>query len=287
MTGFGLGEAALGEGRLTIELRALNHRFLDVRVRLPNEIIDQASFLEQLARERLTRGRFDVGVRMVGPALPAPRFSVTRARAVYSALLELRDALAPGTEVSLNALTALPELITTPAEVDPEAVRSALSDAFERALEKLGEMRSCEGRALGRELATRLASCRQLLANIRERAGSAVEAQRARLRERVERLLASSSIRADPERLEAELAILAERSDITEETVRLASHFEQFETIMSEQGPVGRKLEFLLQELGREANTIGAKSQDAALAHVVVELKAEIERMREQVHNVE
>ena len=287
MTGFGLGEAALGEGRLTLELRALNHRFLDVRVRLPNEVADQASFLEQLAREKLSRGRFDVGVRVVGPALPPPRFSLTRARAVYTALLELRDALAPGTDVPLSAITAVPELITTPPEIDPELLRGALSDAFSRALERLDEMRHCEGQALGRELGSRLASCRGLLATIRERAGSAVEAHRQRLRERVERLLAGSGIRAEPERLEAELALLAERSDIAEETVRLASHFEQFETIMGEQGPVGRKLEFLLQELGREANTIGAKSQDAALAHLVVELKAEIERMREQVHNVE
>jgi uncharacterized protein (TIGR00255 family) len=287
MTGFGLGEAAFGEGRLSLELRALNHRFLDVRVRLPNEIADQTAFLEQLARERLTRGRFELAVRVVGAALPSARFSLERARGLYAALLELRDALAPNSEVPLSAVTALPDLVTLPAEVDAESLRSALSQAFTRALVRLDEMRVREGDALARELATRIASARRLLQTIRERGHSLVELQRTRLRERVERLLSGTGIQTEPSRLETELAILADKSDICEEVVRLGSHFDQFDAIAADAAPVGRRLEFLLQEIGREANTIGAKSQDASIAHLVVELKAEVERMREQVHNVE
>jgi uncharacterized protein (TIGR00255 family) len=287
MTGFGLGEAAFGEGRLTLELRALNHRFLDVRVRLPNEIAEQTSFLEQLARERLSRGRFEVGVRVAGAALPVARFSKERARALYSALLELRDALTPDSPVPLSAVTALPELVTLPAEVDAESMRAALTLAFTRALSHLDEMRRREGEALERELTARISSARHLLKAIQERGHTLVDVQRARLRERVERLLSGTGIQAEPNRLETELAILADKSDIVEEVVRLGSHFDQFDAIAADIGPIGRRLEFLLQEIGREANTIGAKSQDASIAHLVVELKAEVERMREQVHNVE
>lgn len=287
MTGFGMGEGALGDGRVTLELRALNHRFLDVRVRAPNEIADHGSFIEQLARERLTRGRFEVGVRLLGPALPLARFSRERARAVYSMLLELRDSLAPGTQVPISAVTTLPELVTAPPELDSEGLRNALTLAFTSAVARLNEMRNQEGEALSRELSMRIGNCRRLLDSIQGRADSVVEVHRTRLRERVERLLASVGVQAEPSRLEAELALLADRSDIVEEVVRLQSHFNQFASISAEPGPVGRRLEFLLQEIGREANTIGAKSQDAPIAHLVVELKAEVERMREQVHNVE
>ncbi|MGC4088289.1 MAG: YicC/YloC family endoribonuclease [Polyangiaceae bacterium] len=287
MTGFGIGEAALGDGRVTLELRALNHRFLDVRVRVPNEIADHGSFIEQLAREGLTRGRFEVGVRLLGPALPVARFSRERARAVYNVLLELRDALAPGTEVPISAVTTLPDLVTAPPELDAEGLRQALVSAFASAVQSLNEMRGQEGDALSRELTLRVGNCRRLLDAIQGRADSVVELHRTRLRERIERLLSSVGAQAEPSRLEAELALIADRSDIVEEVVRLQSHFNQFATIAGESGPVGRRLEFLLQEIGREANTIGAKSQDAPIAHLVVELKAEVERMREQVHNVE
>lgn len=287
MTGFGIGEAALGEGRVTMELRALNHRFLDVRVRVPNEIADHAFFLEQLVRERLARGRFDLGVRLSGSALPAVRFSRERAKAVYAALLELRDALAPAAEVPLSAVTALPELVTTPAEVDSEALRAALSVAFQGAIDHLFEMRAREGNALGRELRARVDSCRRLVATVSARSGSLVEVYRARLRDRMERLLAGTGLVLDPGRMEAEVALLVDRSDITEELARLASHFEQFEALLDASGPIGRRLDFLLQEIAREGNTIGAKCQDAPIAHLIVELKAEVERIREQVQNVE
>ena len=287
MTGFGVGDAPLGEGRVTVELRALNHRFLDVRVRLPEELLDQSFFIEQLARESLARGRFDVGVRLEGAALPPPLFSVERARALYRGLCQLRDELAPGTDLPITALTGMPDLVTTPTTADSVGARASLKAAFEAALKRLDEMRLKEGQALTRELNTRLDSARRLRATISARGGEMLEAYRARLRERLDRLLSESGLQVDPSRLETEIVILADRSDVTEELVRLESHFDQFAHLLAVDGPVGRRLDFLLQEIGRESNTIGAKSQDAPIAHLVVEMKAELERIREQVQNVE
>ena len=287
MTGFGVGDAPLGDGRVTVELRALNHRFLDVRVRLPEELGDQSFFVEQLARESLSRGRFDICVRLEGAALPPPRFSIDRARALYRGLCQLRDELAPGTELPITALTGMPDLVTTPTTADAGGAQRALRAAFESALLRLDEMRHREGEALTRELCARLSAARQLRATIALRGGEMLEGYRTRLRERLDRLLSESGVQVDPGRLEGEIVILADRSDVTEELVRLDSHFDQFARLLSAEGPVGRRLDFLLQEIGRESNTIGAKSQDAPIAHLVVEMKAELERIREQVQNVE
>ncbi len=287
MTGFGVGDAPLGDGRVTVELRALNHRFLDVRVRLPEELNDQSFFVEQLARESLARGRFDVGVRLEGAALPPPMFSIDRARALYRGLCQLRDELAPGTDLPITALTGMPDLVTTPTTADSAGARASLKAAFERALARLDEMRLQEGEALMRELNARLESARRLRVTISARGGEMLEGYRTRLRDRLGRLLSESGVQLDPGRLESEIVILADRSDVTEELVRLESHFEQFARLVATDGPVGRRLDFLLQEIGRESNTIGAKSQDAPIAHLVVEMKAELERIREQVQNVE
>jgi uncharacterized protein (TIGR00255 family) len=287
MTGFGVGDAPLGDGRVVVELRALNHRFLDVRVRLPEELLDQSFFIEQQARESLARGRFDIGVRLEGAALPPPRFSVERARALYRGLAQLRDELAPGTELPITALTGMPDLVTNPTTADAEGARTALKAAFDAALLRLDEMRRQEGEALLRELSARLASARKLRATISLRGPEMLDGYRTRLRERLDRLLSESGLQVDAGRLEAEIVILADRSDVTEELVRLDSHFDQFTRLLNADGPVGRRLDFLLQEIGRESNTIGAKSQDAPIAHLVVEMKAELERIREQVQNVE
>jgi uncharacterized protein (TIGR00255 family) len=287
MTGFGASEASFGAGRLTLELRALNHRHTEVRVRVPSELLDHAGFVEQLARERLGRGRFDVAVRLTGSAVSPARFSRERARAVYSALLELRDDVAPGAELPFTAVTALPELVTAPAELDAEALREALRRAFAGAVGDLDGMRAVEGRALAADIGGRLLRCRELALEIKGRAAQQVEAQRARLSERLQRLLEGSPVKFDPARLEQELVLFADKTDIAEELARLSSHFDYFAQISGTGDAVGRRLEFVLQEIGREANTIASKSQDATIAHLVVELKTEIERIREQVQNVE
>ena len=287
MTGFGVGDAPLGEGRLVLELRSLNHRFLEVRVRLPAELVDHAFWLEQLARERLTRGRFDVGVRLEGAAIPPPRFAMERARAIYRALSELRDELAPGTELPISALAALPDVLTLPGSVDGSEARRALEASFVRGLQALETMRKSEGLALKRALSERLLAARTLRSEIAARSSELVQGYRSRLKDKLERLLRDAAVALDAGRLETEVALMADRSDITEELVRLDSHFAQFEGLLNDDDAVGRRLDFLLQEVSREVNTVGAKCQDAPVAHLVVALKAEVERLREQVQNVE
>lgn len=287
MTGFGAGTALLGEARLSLEIRSLNHRFVEMRVRLPSEIADQAFYVEQCCRERLKRGRYDISARLETPSPVRARFDVARGKAVYAALTELRDAVAPGADVPLSLLTSFPEVLVQNAYLDQDVVRAALLEALSSAVHALNDMRSFEGATLRQDLHSRLASAQALRQRIEASHPELAAAFRKRVDERLQRLLDERSLQVEPARLESELALLAERADIAEELARLRSHFDQFGDLCERDEPVGRRLDFLLQEIGREANTIGAKCQDATLAHLVVELKAEIERMREQVQNVE
>jgi uncharacterized protein (TIGR00255 family) len=287
MTGFGIGDASLGQGRLVVELRSLNHRFLDVRVRLPAELAEHGFFVEQAVRQRLTRGRFEAGVRLEGTWSNSSGLSLDRAKAAYEVLAALRDEVAPGAELPVSALAAFPDLMAPRSAADTDAVRTALAQAIESAVLRLEEMRHREGESLRLELGRRLAAARHLRDQVDQRSRDAASLSRDRMKERLDRLLSDASVRVDVGRLELELAILADRSDFAEELARLDSHFDQFGVLLGAEDAVGRRLDFLLQEIGREANTIGAKCQDALLSHLIVDLKSEIERMREQVQNVE
>jgi len=286
MTGFGLGDAALRGGRITAEVRSLNHRFLEIRIRLPPELVDHTFFVEQLCRERLGRGRYDVSVRIDGGAMPALELDLSRARSLYAAFARLRDELSPGAELPLAVLASVPGLWVGAEVASAEPSRDALGASLRAALDQLDQMRSAEGAALAAELRARLGELRRVVDALREQAPGIVLGQERRLAERVARLLGGTE-GLDPSRLAMEVALLADRCDITEELVRLSSHFEQFDELTVAAGPSGRKLDFLLQEMAREANTVGAKCQDASLSHLVVSLKAEIERLREQVQNIE
>jgi uncharacterized protein (TIGR00255 family) len=295
MTGFGVGEAVLAAptespprgDKVTVEIRAVNHRFLDVRVRVPNQLPDLANVVDALARERLNRGRFDISVRVDGTVLGAMVIDQDRARSVFAALATLRDELAPNADVPLSLLAAVPDLFVPSIERESQAISGALTAAFEGALKSLDAMRLREGLAIAEDLVSRLTTIRRLMQAVTGRAPNIVEGYKKRLKERAERLRAVSDIEVEPGRLEQEIALFADRIDIAEELTRLESHCAHFESLVLSAGSVGRRLDFLLQEMAREANTIGSKSQDVAIAHAVVELKAEIERMREQVQNVE
>ncbi len=287
MTGFGLGEVPLGSGKLGVEIRGVNHRFLDVRVRVPRELGDLAGFVEQVARERLTRGRYEVALRIEGTPLNVPVLDRERARAAYKALTELRDELAPGSEVPLSLLASIPDLFVSTVDREADRVREATRRAFEAATAALDAMRSCEGTALGEDLIRRLERVRRLARDIERRSPDVLEAHRKRLRERADRLRIATEIDVDATRLEQEIAMFAERCDISEELTRLESHCTQLAGLLGSDEAIGRRLDFLLQEMAREANTVGAKSPDAQISHAIVEVKAEIERMREQVQNVE
>lgn len=287
MTGFGSGDATLGSGKLGVEIRGVNHRFLDVRVRAPRELGDLTSFVEQLARERMSRGRFEVALRVDGLALGLTTLDRDRAKNAYRELCELRDEIAPGTEVPFSMLGSVPDLFVSSVDRKLDALKDATRTAFDAAMASFDEMREREGKAMSEDLARRLERVRVLACSVGERAPDLMDGHRRRLRERTERLRSSVDVIMDDGRLEQEIAIFAERIDISEELTRFESHCGQFSALLGSTKAVGRRLDFLLQEMSREANTAGAKSPDAQIAHAVVEMKAELERMREQVQNVE
>jgi uncharacterized protein (TIGR00255 family) len=287
MTGFGAAEAPLGTGRVHVEARGVNHRYLEVRVRMPRELADHATFVEQLARRTTGRGRIELLVRLEGEAAGAPVLDMQKARAALAQLSALRDEVRPGEPVPLSLLSCVPDLFSPSEALADEGARAALTAAVEHACEELARMRLVEGRALTADLRARLADVRGHLAALRERLPQVVAAYRERLRERLALLLRSAEVAVDPTRLEQEVALFADRADVAEELTRLDSHTAQLDTLFDDDGEtVGRRLDFLLQEMMREANTIGSKSPDAVVTMHVVELKADLERMREQAQNV-
>jgi uncharacterized protein (TIGR00255 family) len=288
MTGFGRGEAA-GRGRaFTVEVQSVNHRFLEVRSRVPKRLSGLEPRIQQAIQERFSRGHFEVLVleKDLDSRGRTLRVDVPLAMQYVDALRTLRQALGLPGEVTLEMLTAQRDLIVV--EESPESLDEAwgeLLPGLAWALDALGEMRSREGRALLVNLKVHLDQVEATLAGIEERTPKLVRLHRDRLKERLAELLDNRL--PDPARLEQEVALLVERGDVTEECDRLRSHLAQFRGVLEQPGPQGRKLDFLLQEMHREANTLGAKSADATLAHEVVELKTSIERLREQVQNLE
>ncbi|MBL8608641.1 MAG: YicC family protein [Myxococcales bacterium] len=291
MTGIGAGEAPLpgapNGARVACEIRATNHRYLDVRVRVGPALADLVPHVEQMARERLGRGRFDVAV--TGHSLGSATLDIdrARARAVFEALAALRDDLAPGAELPLSVLGSVPDIFTPQPAAGGEALRQALAAAFAEACADLTRMREREGAALAEDLAARTVTIRGHLDAIEARAKVLPEAYAKKLRDRVNRLAQSADVALDPGRLEQEVVLFADRVDVSEEIVRARSHVDQLRGLVAGTDPAGKKIEFLLQELARETNTIGAKGQDAEIARLVVEIKCEVEKMREQAQNVE
>lgn len=287
MTGFGIGEASVGVARVSVELRSVNHKFCDVRVRLPQELVDYTFFVEQIARRRLGRGRFDVNVRITGTLQTAPIFVVERLKQLYTSVCMLRDELAPDSTIPLASLLSAPGVFVSSDPSREHEMHQALQESMTQAIDSLEAMRIREGESLRAVLQAQLIQTRELVNACTQKTNGTTEVYRARLRERLARLLADTRTMVDEARLEQEIALLADRTDATEELNRLASHLDHFESYLSAPDPVGRRLDFLLQEIAREANTLGAKCQDSELALLVVELRAEAERMREQVQNVE
>lgn len=287
MTGFGFGDAAFAGGRITVEIRSANQRFLDVRARLPAEMSHFTMFVEQVVRERVRRGRVDVVVRSEGVSGAAATLDKDRARSALASLAELRDEMAPGAELPLSLLAAVPGLFTV-VEPEVDATRAALRAGVEAAIHTMEAMLVQEGDALGRDLAQRAARIGELVREVKERAESLPSLARRRLEEKLSRLLGGAEAPVDAARLEAELLLFADKSDVTEEVTRLASHVAQFEGALAEgSDPVGRKLDFLLQEMLRECHTVAAKAQDLKVSEKIVAFKVELERLREQVQNIE
>jgi uncharacterized protein (TIGR00255 family) len=292
MTGYGhAGFEALGVA-FEVELRSVNHRHLDVRARLPRGLLGFEGELRAQVAERLARGKVDVAVRVTTGAAPAETVEIdlSAAERYLRAARELRERHGVPGQLEVDSLLGLPGVARlVERELLDEGVRAALRSAMERALDDLEAMRASEGEALDRELRRRLDALDTWIAGIEARSGTVQHAVRERLRKRAEQLRDETGL-LDEARLHQEIVWAADRFDVTEETVRLRSHVAQFRSVLDAAGaraPAGRRLEFLLQELAREANTIGSKGADAPIAHQVVDLKTEVERIREQVQNVE
>lgn len=285
MTGYGAGEASLDAGTLAIEIRSVNHRYVDLRLNFPDELAALAFEVEQKLRPKLQRGRFDVAARLTTPT-PATALDRERALAVYHALAALRDELAPQTELPVTVLASVPDLFRTTPGWSRASLLASFETASDVALAALTQMRESEGRAITDDMRKRLAEARELRRTIEAELPAVVASHLLKLKERIARLI-ETELPVDQGRLELELAIFADRSDVGEELARLESHFNQLDALFSENEPVGRKIDFLLQELMREANTLGAKSQSATITYAVVALKTAIERMREQAQNLE
>jgi uncharacterized protein (TIGR00255 family) len=273
--------------RVGAEIRCVNHRYLEVRVRAPGALAEHSHAGEDVVRRRLVRGRVELTLTLDGEVAPPPVLDVARARAAFEQLVALRDALAPREAVPLGLLATVPDLfggLRAPGR--EEALRAAVVEATERASEATSAMRSREGAALAADFELRLDRLVEGLAAIEARIPAVVEAMRTRLRERIARLI-DPAVALDHGRLEHEVALLADRSDVAEECTRLRSHVAQLRAVLREptEGS-GRRIDFLCQEIGREVNTLGQKSADASIAARVIDLKCEVERMREQAQNV-
>ena len=286
MTGFGAGSATVDGEQLSVEVRAVNQNFIDVKARLPRELAALEAELVQLIKAKLARGAIDVQVhRRAVQGTPGVEIDLALAREYARAHAELEATLGLEDPVSVRLLfeaEGVVRLVERPAAL--EAARRALQGAVGEALGQLVAMREKEGEALARDLEARLETMSELSQKVSAEAPAALAEHRRRLQARLKELVAAP---LDPGRLEQEVALLADRTDVAEELTRLDSHLAQFAELLRRPGPAGRRLDFLSQELHREVTTLGNKSQSSSIARLVIELKTEAERIREQVQNVE
>jgi len=288
MTGYGKGAGSNESGAIHVEIKSVNHRFRDINIKLPSRISSLEKDVRKEIERVIARGKVDAVVIFDQSAKEENLYeaNLAAAKSYYSVLTDLKKELGLESEIRLSDLASMKELIL-PKEIvsDEGLVLHMLLPAIKRALESLKEMRISEGSNLAVDISNRLANISLITDEINERRPEILRNCVKRLKERITQLTEGKII--DESRLAQEVAIIAERSDITEEIVRLKSHISQFGELMESDEPVGRKLDFLVQEMNREANTVGSKSSDSSISRNVVEIKADIERLKEQVQNIE
>jgi uncharacterized protein (TIGR00255 family) len=289
MTGAGEGVAAAGESACRVELRVVNNRFLKLALRSRDALVPLEPRIEAAIRGRVRRGAVQMTLEVTGPALPAGRrFDRDQLAAYLDDLEDFCGSHRIPMPTSIDGILALPGiLVESPVSADAvAAIWPLVERALVQALDGLDGMRRAEGAALERDMREGCRGIGEIVAAIRGRLPAVLREHHARLEERVRRLLESTGTQLAPADVAREVALIADRSDVAEELVRLESHVAQFDRLLAEESP-GRSLDFLAQELAREANTIASKSVDVAVAHMVVELKTRIERLREQLQNIE
>lgn len=288
MTGFGSGRATSGTEEITVELRSVNHKFCEVKARLPRELSALETTVTKLVKEKLARGAVDVIVKrsVRASAGLVPVVDMSLAREYRRAFAEVASALGVPDNTTVKDIVGQQNVVRLEephANLDDaqKATEAALADA----LDALRAMRAIEGAALDADLSARLSLVAGWAREVAVLAPKSVELWRARLAQRVEEL--SKGLSIDPQRLAQEVALFAERTDVAEELTRLDSHLAQFGSLLAASEPTGRKMDFLVQEMHREVNTTGSKSQHADISARVMQMKSELERIREQVQNVE
>ena len=291
MTGFGRGELATEIGNFSVEVKSVNSRNCNVTVRLPETLLSLESRVSSYIRSRTSRGQINVSVTFSRDGAPSGRKVVVDeelAREYCEQLASIKEHLSLSEPIDLDTVIALPGVINIeePKE-NIDEMWAAAQNVLAMSVEQLIETRATEGAAIMADLSIRLETMSQLIEKINTQSPEVVKSYRQRLQKRISELL-DNQIAIDESRIAVEVAIMAERSDITEEIVRLRSHLDQIRTILKQsEGPVGRRLDFILQEVNREVNTIASKASDTQISADCIQFKDETEKMREQVQNIE
>ncbi len=288
MTGYGQSQIDRGKVRCGVEIRSVNNRFMDVQIRLPRFLQSLEAHIRDTVQRAISRGKINLSLTWEGMEEGAIGVSLDQdaAMAYHKLITELKVSLGLEDDVGLNHLLSFSEIFKQDKkEWDLEKAWAVAKEAVEIALEDLQRLRFLEGEQLQGDMTRRINRLEEIILEIERLQPQKADQALSHLREKITKLLDSQQV--DEQRLAMEVALMAEKADITEECVRFHSHNKLFLSMLEEAGPVGRKLTFLLQEMNREANTMGSKVNDVQVAHQVVEIKEEIERIREQVQNVE
>jgi uncharacterized protein (TIGR00255 family) len=286
MTGFGYCEYSENGITFTIEIKTVNHRYFDIFLRMPKQISSFEDRVRSIISGRIQRGKVDVYITCDNKSEDASQVVLDErlAKAYSNALKTLANNLGLEDDVSVSILARFPDILKVENKEDDDRMGGILEKAVEKAVSSLIEMREKEGQRLKESMVLILETVKSYLNKVRERAPLIVKEHKEKLEVRLEELAGMS---VDPARLAVEVAIFADRCSIDEEIVRLGSHIDQMEDMLEQGSPVGKKLDFLIQEMNREVNTIGSKAGDLDITRYVVELKNEIEKLREQVQNIE
>lgn len=289
MTGYGRAREVLKKRDITVEVRSVNNRYLDCTVKMPRMYLFAEDAVKTCVQKAISRGKVDVFITVDASAADVARVSVNRelAASYAAALQELAKVCGSETAVTTpEQLARFPDVLTvTKEDEDLETVSADLCQVLQEALASYNGMRAVEGKKLAEDIGGRLTIIENLTAEVERRSPETVAEYRQKLTARMQEVLQSTTI--DEQRILMEAAIYADKIAVDEETVRLRSHVAQLRTMLHSDDPMGRKMDFLIQEVNRESNTIGSKCNDVAIAQVVVNLKAEVEKIREQVQNVE
>ncbi|MEG1874253.1 MAG: YicC/YloC family endoribonuclease [Angelakisella sp.] len=286
MTGYGRAQQVVNGRDITVELRSVNHRYFEYSSRLPRSANYMDDRLKKLVQSAVSRGKVEVGLTLATDSGSQVEVNVPLAQEYLTALRAFGQAAGVPDDLTLSALSRLPDIFTvTKAPEDEEQLWNDVAAVARQAIDCFLDMRRVEGDKLKEDLLGRLTAIEDAVTLVEQRSPQTVTDYRARLTAKLQEVLGSTTL--DEQRMITEVAILSEKLAVDEETVRLRSHISQLRDILNQPDAVGRKLDFLVQEMNREINTIGSKSQDVAIARIVVEVKSEIEKIREQVQNIE